>query len=64
MPITPDKLFSNVVGIANLCGLDGREVGVPTPVGSNFSLLHVVQTGSGIHPISYSIGTRGSYHGA
>jgi hypothetical protein len=26
-----------------------------------FSLLHVVQTGSGVHPTSYTIGTRGSF---
>jgi hypothetical protein len=27
-------------------GLDDREVGVPVPVGQEFSFLHVVQTGS------------------
>jgi hypothetical protein len=28
-----------------------------------FSLLHTVQTGSGVHPTSYKIGTGGSYLG-
>jgi hypothetical protein len=28
-----------------------------------FSLLHVVQTGSGAHPVSYPMGTGGSYPG-
>jgi len=29
-----------------------------------FSLCHSVQTGSGAHPASYPMGTRGSYHGS
>jgi hypothetical protein len=29
----------------------------------NFSLLHVVQTGSGVHPTSYLMGTGGSFPG-
>jgi hypothetical protein len=28
-----------------------------------FSLLHVVQTGSGVHPTSYPMGTGGSFPG-
>jgi hypothetical protein len=28
-----------------------------------FSFLHVVQTGSGVNPISYPMGTRGSFPG-
>jgi hypothetical protein len=31
--------------------------------GQEFSLLHVVQTGSGAHPASYSMGTGGSFPG-
>jgi hypothetical protein len=31
--------------------------------GEEFPLLHVVQTGSGVHPISYPIGTGGSFPG-
>jgi hypothetical protein len=32
-------------------------------VPGNFSLQHCVQTGSGVHPISYPMGTRGSFSG-
>jgi hypothetical protein len=31
--------------------------------GQEFSLLHVVQTGSGVHPTSYPMGTWGSFPG-
>jgi hypothetical protein len=31
--------------------------------GQEFSLLHVVQTGSGVHPTSYPMGTGGSFPG-
>jgi hypothetical protein len=31
--------------------------------GKELSLLHVVQTGSGVHPASYSMGTRGAFPG-
>jgi hypothetical protein len=36
---------------------------VRVPVGSEFSLLHVVQTGSGAHPASYPMGTGSSFPG-
>jgi len=39
-----------------------RGVRVPTGAG-NFSLHHRVQTGSGVHPTSYSVGIRGSFSG-
>jgi hypothetical protein len=32
--------------------------------GQEFSLLHVVQTGSGAHPASYPTGTGGSFPGS
>jgi hypothetical protein len=32
--------------------------------GQEFSLLHVVQTGSGVHPTSYPMGTGGKAAGA
>jgi hypothetical protein len=41
--------------------LEDRNVGVRLPVGSRFSLLHVVQTGSGAHPASYPRGTGGLF---
>jgi hypothetical protein len=38
--------------------------GVRVPVGSKtFSLLHIVQTGSGVHPTSYTMGTGGKATG-
>jgi hypothetical protein len=45
------------VGIATDYGLDDRGVGVRVSVGLEFFLLHVVQTGSGVHPTSYPMGT-------
>jgi hypothetical protein len=36
------------------------EVRVPAKVG-NFSFHHAVQTGSGTHPVTYAMGTRGSF---
>jgi hypothetical protein len=50
------NVIDSVVGIATGYGLDDRGVGVRVPVGSQFSLLHVVQTGSGAHLSSYTIG--------
>jgi hypothetical protein len=44
----------SVVGIANGYGLDNQEVWVR---------VHVVQTGSGVHPTSYPMGTGGSFPG-
>jgi hypothetical protein len=40
-------------------GLDNQEVGVRVPVGST-----VIQTGSGVHPTSYPMGTGGKAAGA
>jgi hypothetical protein len=51
------------VGIATGYGLDDGGVGVRVPEGSRFSFLHVVQTGSGVHPTSYPMGTQGSFPG-
>jgi hypothetical protein len=53
------------VGIALGYGLDDcvSRVRFPTGVG-NFSLLYYhVQNGSGAHPASYPMGTRGSFPG-
>jgi hypothetical protein len=48
------------VGIVTDYGLDGRMIGVRFLAGAgNFSLRHRVQTGSGAHPASYSVSTRG-----
>jgi hypothetical protein len=53
----------SVVGKAAGYGLDDRGVVVRVPVGSRFSLLHVVQTGIGIHPAFYPMGTEGYFPG-
>jgi hypothetical protein len=53
------------VGIALGYGLDGRGSRVRFPAGArNFSLHHRVQNGSGAHPASYPMGTRGSFRGS
>jgi hypothetical protein len=52
------------VGIATSYGLDDRGVGVRILGGQEFSLLHVVRTGSGDRPTSYPIGTGGSFSGS
>jgi hypothetical protein len=53
------------VGIALGYGLDDRGSRVPFPVGTcNFSLHHRIQNGSGAHPASYPMGTRGSFPGS
>jgi hypothetical protein len=52
------------VGIATGYGLDdqgGREF--ETRWGQKCSLLHIVQTGSEVHPTSYKMGTAGSFPG-
>jgi hypothetical protein len=49
------------VGITLGYGLDDRGSRVRFPAGArNFSLRHRVQNGSGAHPASYPMGTRGS----
>jgi hypothetical protein len=56
--------FVCLLGIALGYGLDDRGSRVRFPVGAgNFSLHHRVQTGSGTHPTSYPMGTRGSFPG-
>jgi hypothetical protein len=51
------------VGIAIGYGLENGGVGVPVPVVQEFSLLHVFQIGSGVHPTSYTIDTGSSFLG-
>jgi hypothetical protein len=52
------------VGIALGYGLDDRGYRVRFPAGAgNFSLHHRVQNGSGAHPPSSLMGTRGSFPG-
>jgi hypothetical protein len=52
------------VGIALGYGLDDRGSRVRFSAGAGtFSLHHRVQTGSGAHPASYPMGTRGAFLG-
>jgi hypothetical protein len=52
------------VCIALSYGLDDGGSRVRFPAGAgDFSLHHRVQDGSGAHPASYSMGTRGSFPG-
>jgi hypothetical protein len=52
------------VGIGRGYGLDDRGSRVRFPAGAgNFSLHHRVQNGSGIHPATDTMGTRGSFPG-
>jgi hypothetical protein len=58
------KSRDSSVGIALGYGLDGRGSKFRVPAGAgNFSLHHRVQDGSGAHPASYPMGTRGFFPG-
>jgi hypothetical protein len=50
-------------GIETGYGLDDQGVGVRVPWEQEFSLPHVIQTGSGVHPTSYPMGAEGSFLG-
>jgi hypothetical protein len=53
------------VGIALGYGLDDRDSRVRFTAGAeNFSLHHNVQNGPGAHPVSYPMGTGGSFPGS
>jgi hypothetical protein len=58
------EILDSSVGIALGYGLDdwGSRVRLPAGAG-NFSLHHRVQNGSGAHPASYPVGTRGFFPG-
>jgi hypothetical protein len=55
----PRRSLDSAVGIATGYGLDDRGVGIRIPVGQEFSFLHVVQTGSGVYPASYTMDAGG-----
>jgi hypothetical protein len=56
-------LYSSV-GIALGYGLDDRGSRVRFPAGAgNFSLHYRIQSGSGVHPASYPMGTEGFFPG-
>jgi hypothetical protein len=59
-----DECHYSSVRIAPGYGLDDRGSRVLFPAGAgNFSPHHRVQNGSGVHPTSYLMGTRGYFAG-
>jgi hypothetical protein len=57
------SLYSSI-GISLGYGLDDRGSRVRFPAGAwNFALHHRVRNGSGVHPASYPMATRGSFPG-
>jgi hypothetical protein len=62
MPEEMRKRHDSSVGIVLGYRLDDRGSRVRFLVGAgNFSFHHYVQNGSGAHPASYQMGTRGSF---
>jgi hypothetical protein len=55
------KSHDSPVGIPLDYGLDDRGSGVRFPAGAGNFSLHRVRNGSGAHPASYPIGTRGVF---
>jgi hypothetical protein len=60
IPICSNR--SSVAEMTQLLDYKREVVRFPTGAG-NFSLHHRVQNGSGAHPASYPLGTRGSFPG-
>jgi hypothetical protein len=59
------KSRDSSVGIALGYRLEDQGSRIRCPVGAgNFSLHHRVQNGSGAHPASYPMGTKGSFPGS
>jgi hypothetical protein len=56
-----DTSRDSAVGIATGSGWTTEGSELETRQGQEFSLLYVVQTGSGVHPTSYPIVTGGSF---
>jgi hypothetical protein len=62
--LSPSKSLDTSAGIALGYGLGDRGSRVRFPEGAgSFSLHHRFQNGSGAHPASYPMGTRGSFPG-
>jgi hypothetical protein len=51
------------VGIATRYELDSQGIWFDSRQGKDSSLLHNVHTGSGVHPVSYPMGTGASFPG-
>jgi hypothetical protein len=58
-----DSRWDNISGsIVSDYGLDDRAIGVRSPAGAkNFSSSLCIQTGSGVHPASCTMGTGGPF---
>jgi hypothetical protein len=61
--ITYDWSLDSSIGIALGYGLDVRVSRVRFPAGAGNFSLHLVQNGSGVHPASYPMGSRGPFPG-
>jgi hypothetical protein len=62
--VESEKSRDSSVGIVLGYGLDDRGARIRFPVGAgNFSLHLRIQNGSGAHPASYPMGSRGSFPG-
>jgi hypothetical protein len=58
------RSWDNSGSIVSDYGLDDRVIGVRSPAGTkDFSSILCVQTGSGAHPASCPMGTRGPFAG-
>jgi hypothetical protein len=53
----------STVSIETGYGLDYQGVEVQVPVWARIFTSHIIQTGSGVHPTSYPMGTVGSFPG-
>jgi hypothetical protein len=58
-----ERTWDSSVGIANGYGLEDGGVELRVPVWEKFSLLHVVQNGTGVHKSSYAMIIEGSFPG-
>jgi hypothetical protein len=62
--LTPGRSRVSSVSIVSDYGLDDRVIGVRSSVGAkDFSSILCVQTGSGAHPASCTMGTGGPFPG-
>jgi hypothetical protein len=53
----------NAIGVVTAMGWRTKGSEFESPSGQEFSLLYVVQAGSGANPASYPMGTAGSFPG-
>jgi hypothetical protein len=58
------RSLDSVVSIATGDGMDEGGVGVRIPIGARIFSSPLVQTGSGVHPTFYPMGSGGSFLGS